>query len=53
MEKCKHCGKEKGRHQAHTLNCPMPGRGSFKPFHPTCKFEAKTSIGKINQTFII
>lgn len=53
MESCKHCGKLKGYHQAHTLNCPLPGRGSFKSFHATQKFEPKQSRGKKKETFIL
>lgn len=29
---CANCGKEHGRHQAKTYNCPMKGRGSFRGF---------------------
>jgi hypothetical protein len=42
-EKCKHCGKAKGNHQAIHLNCPLPGRGSFKSFHVSQWFEAKAT----------
>lgn len=48
-----HCGKLKGHHQAHTLNCPMPGRGNFRPFHPTQKFEAKPNRVKKTETFTL
>lgn len=30
--KCKNCGKDKGLHKSNTLECPLPGKSSFKSF---------------------
>ncbi len=43
--KCKNCGKEKGLHQAKTLNCPYgtKTRIGYTSFHPTDKFVPKSN----------
>lgn len=43
-EKCKHCGKSKGDHQAKSLHCPM-GRKSrigYITYDPNKTFESKS-----------
>lgn len=41
IPKCKNCDREKGRHKAHTLNCPI-GRGNFPQFMSEQTYEPKS-----------
>lgn len=44
--KCKHCGKDKGNHQAKTHNCPVGPKDrtlGYLHFDKTHTFEAKPS----------
>ncbi len=40
LAKCIHCGKNRGYHQANTLNCPLgkPGRAGQTSYHPVNVF---------------
>lgn len=41
--KCKHCGKEKGKHKGYTLNCPRgpKTRIGYLDFDPVKVYEPK------------
>lgn len=43
--RCKHCGREKGRHQANTFHCPR-GRGNFPTFSTDTVYEARMPRAK-------
>lgn len=40
IPKCKNCGRQKGKHKAHTLNCPI-GLGNFPQFMSEQSYEPK------------
>lgn len=43
--KCKHCGRDKGKHRANTLSCPV-GRGSFPSFSTETVYEPRKARPK-------
>lgn len=45
VPKCKHCGRDKGNHQAQTFHCPI-GRGSFPHFDPVKTYEPRNPRAK-------
>lgn len=45
---CKHCGKQRGSHQAKTSNCPVGSKSKigYTTYHQVQTFEAKPNQKK-------
>lgn len=54
-DKCIHCGKSKGNHQAHTFNCPIKVSyaRNFAGFHADQFFEPKMTTRKPKPKFTL
>lgn len=54
-DKCIHCGKEKGKHQAGTFNCPIKVSyaRNFAGFESDKFFEPKMTTRKPKQKFTL
>lgn len=55
QDKCKHCNKVKGNHQAKTLHCPSGSRTriGYTNYSLTQVFEAKLTKGKKKTGFTL
>lgn len=47
--KCKHCGRDKGKHRAKTYECPI-GRGSFPSYSQMHTYEPRKPRKKAAST---